>query len=138
MNGISKTIVFTAFCLGIANVSHAVEHKAFACYNKVSANTDRFLEYELVLSSDGDIDGLKNNTSGTTTVNNFNVQWRFTGNFYYWDIFSHEFQYHVDIERFNHKSNAYGSKWKRLYCDRVDATLLLNRIKKIKTSKKLF
>ncbi|MDG2228558.1 MAG: hypothetical protein P8L74_00375 [Gammaproteobacteria bacterium] len=104
-------------------MSHAIEHKAFACYNKASANTDRFLEYELVLSSDGDIDGLKNDTSGTTTVNNSDVKWRFTGNFYYWDIFSHKFQHHADIESFFYKGEAYRSKWKRLYCDRVDATL---------------
>ena len=139
MNGISKTIVFAAFCLGIANASHAEEYKAFACYNKPSANTDRFLEYELVLSSDGDVDGLKNYASGSTSVNTSIVGWRFTGNYYYWEIFSHDFQYHVDNEQMWKKdASIYNANWQRIYCDRVDATLLLNRIKKIRASKKLF
>jgi len=136
MNGISKTIVFTAFCLGIANVSHAVEHKALACYDESSANTARFLKYEIILGSDGYVDGLDNNASGSVTVGN-KTRWSFNGNYYYWEMFSDNFRYRVDNNSLVVKPDV-GLYRESTSCDRVDATLLLNRIKKIRASKKLF
>ena len=135
MKEISKIIVFATFCLGIVNVSYAEEYKAFACYNKPSTDTDRFLEYEFVLGSESSVDGL--DSVGAVTVNNKRVRWSFDGNNYQWELFSHDFLYYADNEKM-WKKRTYSSKWQKIYCDRVDATLLLHRIKKIKASKKLF
>ena len=93
MNEISKMIVFATFCLGLANVSHAEEYKAIACYDKPSANIDRFLQYEIILGSEGLVDGLKNDASGSTTVFGSNLKWGFTGNYYFWKMFSDDFRY---------------------------------------------
>jgi len=136
MNEISKMIVFATFCLGLANVSHAEEYKAIACYDKPSANIDRFLQYEIILGSEGLVDGLKNDASGSTTVTTSTVTWRFTGNYYSWEIFAENFRYYVD-ENYMVIDEGWSYE-KTRYCDQVDATLLRIRIRKIKAAKKLF
>jgi hypothetical protein len=139
MHRISKTVAFVVLCLGISNLSNAVDYKGFACYDEPDSNLDRKLDYEFLLGSDQSVQGL-NHTVFATTIDTLNVDWKFDGNIYTWDVFNKYFAYDAHNNKLI-RTNCVNCSYpytENYYCLTVDPTFLLDKIREVRAEKKLF